>query len=50
MMNFLLIVVFIGEMGWVRNRDEDEKLEVEFKVICVVWKLGVLYFWINIDI
>lgn len=49
-MNSLLIVVFIGEMGRVRNRDEDEKSEVEFKVTRVVRKLGALHFRTNTDI
>uniref|UniRef100_A0A8W8JKE9 NTR domain-containing protein n=1 Tax=Magallana gigas TaxID=29159 RepID=A0A8W8JKE9_MAGGI len=42
--------VFIGEMGRVRNRDEDEKSEVEFKVTRVVRKLGALHFRTNTDI
>lgn len=37
-------------MGQVRNRDEDEKSEVEFKVARVVRKLGALHFRTNTDI
>ena len=45
-----MIVVFIGEMGQARNRDEDDKTEVEFYVTHVVRMLGTLHFKPNSDI
>ncbi|XP_061175455.1 meteorin-like protein [Saccostrea echinata] len=42
--------VFVGEMGQVRQREEDDKSEVQFHVTRVVRKLSTLYFKPNADI